>query len=114
MATLLSMVPVLWILMAMDVAYSHTIKMNYHNEMQSIRINKDGRIEDVYFGDIVDIGNNRRIVYIGNGRWRENDNPASKKWPSRVHEYTAQDIASWPQFIKTGFEILDDQLKVNQ
>merc|ERR1719361_285526 len=100
--------------MAMDTVYSHTIKMNYHNEMQSIRINKDGRIEDVYFGDIVDIGNNRRIVYIGNGNWREKDDAKSEHWPAEVHRYSAQDMSSWPQFIKTGFRILDNQLDTNQ
>merc|ERR1719334_538783 len=114
MATLLSLVPVLWILMAMDVGYSHTIKMNYHNEMQSIRINKDGRIEDVYFGDIVDIGNNRRIVYVGNGQWREKDDLKSTHWPAELHRYSAQDMSAWPQFIKTGFRILDNQLEQNQ
>merc|ERR1719461_2360989 len=82
--------------------------------MQSIRINKDGRIEDVYFGDIVDIGNNRRIVYIGNGQWREKDDIKSEHWPAEVHRYSAQDMAAWPQFIKTGFRILDNQLDQNQ
>ena len=94
--------------------WSHSYKINYHNEQQTVHIDRNGEMTDISFGDIVDIGNNRRIVYIGNGRWREKDDPESSRWPSKVHEYTAQDMSSWPQLIKTGFEILDDQLKLNQ
>ena len=92
----------------------HTYKVNYHNEEQVIHVVKDGQASDIHFGDIVEIGNNRKIVYVGNGKWRENDNPLNKHWPEKVHDYGAADIESWPEFVKTGFEVLDNQLEKNQ
>ena len=104
---------IIWIILIINIK-CHTYKLDYHNEQEAIDIVKDGISTRVHFGDIVDIGNSRRIVYVGNGNWRENDDPENKKWPKNIHHFTAEEINSWPQFVKTGFEILDHQLDQNQ
>ncbi|MEM9120489.1 MAG: calcium-binding protein [Cyanobacteria bacterium P01_F01_bin.56] len=90
---------------------THTYKVDYHNEAQGIFVVKDGVSTRVRFGDIVTIGNNRRITYIGNGNWRENDSPTSKTWPSKIdHLFEADEITSFQDFVRTGFDILESQL----
>ncbi|MEM9483259.1 MAG: hypothetical protein AAGA83_06155 [Cyanobacteria bacterium P01_F01_bin.116] len=93
---------------------THTYKINYHNEEQSVNIIKDGIEVDVHFGDIVEIGNNRRITYIGNGNWRENDSPTSKKWPSKIdHLFDADEITSFEDFTRMGFDILEREMALS-
>merc|ERR1712129_160757 len=94
--------------------YGHEYKVDYNNQQQTIHINKDGMETDINYGDIVDIGNNRRIVYVGDGNWRQKLNPKRKQWPSKKHHYTAEQIDGWPQFVKTGFRVLDNQLAENE
>merc|ERR1711933_313487 len=55
-----------------------------------------------------------RIVYIGNGGWRQKLDEKSTAWPKRIHHFTAEQIEGWPQFVKTGFRVLDNQLNVNE
>ena len=72
-----------------------------------MHIVKDIHSTEVHFGDIVEIGDNRRVVYFGNGNWRENDNPhLNKHWSTKVYHYGAEDIESWPEFIKTELKFI--------
>mmetsp|Transcript_29034 Transcript_29034/g.25643 ORF Transcript_29034/g.25643 Transcript_29034/m.25643 type:complete len:235 (-) Transcript_29034:32-736(-) len=102
------------LILFIDNIECHTYRLNYHNEEQSINIVKDGQQTELHFGDIVEIGNDRRIVYLGNGKWRENDNPTNKQWPDKIHHFDAEDIEGFPEFVKTGFEVLDNQLDKNE
>eukprot|EP01084_Bolivina_argentea_P192019 329710_1 len=92
----------------------HEYKLNFHTEQQAIHISKGNDQTEVHFGDILDIGNNRKIVYVGNEMWREKDKANSKHWPNKLHHFTAEDMDAWPQAIKTGFEVVDDQLNSDE
>ena len=96
------------------ISISHKYKIDYNNQQQTIHINKNGIDQDVNYGDIVDIGNNIRIVYVGNGGWRQKKNQKSNKWPTEIYHFSAEEIDGWPQFVKTGFMVLDNQLNVNE
>eukprot|EP01083_Nonionella_stella_P087108 242197_1 len=105
---------VLWFVLGAPVLSQHTIRINYHNIQQAVAVTTKGQFVTVNFGSIVDIGNGAHIVYIGNGNWRSKYDAESTIWPTNVHQYDAEYIHGLAQFIKTGFEVLDNQLSENQ